>query len=500
MTQFANAVTTSERNTLQSSIASTMSQLAVANGSLANANVHAYVQGVGIDTLQTCLGGVKGAFDQITAKNNAQAAKDITTVSGACTQTGRRHRHRPGLPLRLSRPFGDPRGQTFYAYATNSVAGNIQIIASADLTHWTAIGNALPNLPAWATPDYTWAPAVATIGGSFSCTTRSTSRVPARSASRWPRPAGPRALSPTVDGAARMPEVARRIDRPGVVHRHQRHALPGLEVRRPGLVQDLVAAAGPVGHVVRRRDDPTALLAPDQSWEAGTVEAPDMVVTTGGHYYLFFSGNDWDSADYAVGVATCTGPSGPCSDATPGPILASGQGVAGPGGESVFADAAGNFWITFHAWVPGAVGFPNGRDLYIRPLTFSDTGVARRRVRAGQRVAAAPPPAGRAPAHPARAHNAANSSVGPLQRNWSTSPSSERSIRNVASSLKRRASSRPSRKVAASLAAPDDDLPVGGVRRDLLDVPPAGQHVAADFAPQPARPGKPSALSPTSAR
>ena len=49
--------------------------------------------------------------------------------------------------------------------------------------------------------------------------------------------------------------------------------------------------------------------------------------------------------------------------------------MAGPGGESVFADSAGNFWIAFHAWVPGAVGFPNSRDLYIRPLTFSDTGV-----------------------------------------------------------------------------------------------------------------------------
>ena len=56
---------------------------------------------------------------------------------------------------------------------------------------------------------------------------------------------------------------------------------------------------------------------------------------------------------------------------TPHPILSSGPGVAGPGGESVFADTAGNFWIAFHAWVPGAVGFPNSRDLYLRRLTFS---------------------------------------------------------------------------------------------------------------------------------
>jgi hypothetical protein len=45
--------------------------------------------------------------------------------------------------------------------------------------------------------------------------------------------------------------------------------------------------------------------------------------------------------------------------------------VAGPGGESVFADTAGNFWIAFHAWLPGAVGFPNSRDLSLRRLSFS---------------------------------------------------------------------------------------------------------------------------------
>ncbi len=105
-------------------------------------------------------------------------------------------------------------------------------------------------------------------------------------------------------------------------------------------------------------------------WEADTVEAPDLV-SVGGRYFLFYSGNDWNSANYAVGVATCTGPLGPCGDASPSPILASGPGVAGPGGESVFADAAGSYCIAFHAWVPGTVGFPNSRDLYVRRLTVT---------------------------------------------------------------------------------------------------------------------------------
>ena len=165
--QSAKAVTATERGSLQTSIASTMNQLAATNAALANANVGAYVQGVGIDTLQTCLGGVKGAFDQIAAMNNAGAAKDISAVSGPCTQLA----GGSGTGLVYPFDFPDPSvilvGQTYFAYATNSVAGSIQIIDSTDLSHWTAIGNALPSLPAWATPDNTWAPSVAMIGGTY---------------------------------------------------------------------------------------------------------------------------------------------------------------------------------------------------------------------------------------------------------------------------------------------------------------------------------------------
>jgi hypothetical protein len=93
-------------------------------------------------------------------------------------------------------------------------------------------------------------------------------------------------------------------------------------------------------------------------------------VTSGGHCFLFFSGNNWGSASYAVGVVTCAGPLGPCSDASPSPLVSGGPGVAGPGG-AVFVDTTGAFWIAFGAWVPGDVGCPNSRDLNPRPLTMS---------------------------------------------------------------------------------------------------------------------------------
>lgn len=374
LTRFAKAVTTSKRNALQASINSTMSQLAMTKGSLANTDVHALAQGAGIDTLQTCLGGVKSAFGQITAKHNTEAAKAISAVSGACTQLA------GGASTGLVYPFDFPDpsvilvGRTYYAYATNSVAGNIQIIDSTDLTHWTAIGNALPTLPAWAAPDNTWAPAVAMLGGNFvlyyaadvagdtkeciSVATASQPQGPFSDTSTAPLECQ-KALGGSIDPAA-------FIDTNGTPYLVWKSGGPGSST----IWSEQLT---PPGTAFVTGANPTALLVPDQAWESGTVEAPQLV-TTGGHYYLFYSGNDWNSAKYAVGVATCTGPLGPCSDATPGPILSSGPGVVGPGGEWVFADANANFWIAFHAWVPGAVGFPNSRDLYLRRLTFTSFG------------------------------------------------------------------------------------------------------------------------------
>ena len=117
---------------------------------------------------------------------------------------------------------------------------------------------------------------------------------------------------------------------------------------------------------------PAQLLAPDQPWESGVIEAPDLVVSDG-RYFLFYSGNSWKGADYAIGVAVCSGPVGPCTEPMSTPILSSGAHMEGPGGESVFTDASGSFWIAFHAWVPGAVGYPNNRSLYLRRLSMTGT-------------------------------------------------------------------------------------------------------------------------------
>jgi beta-xylosidase len=371
VTRYAGAVTANKRNELEATIGETLQQLSGVDSSLSSANASSALEGLGISTVHTCLGGVQTALNEVSGGDNAAAAKDISAVSGPCAQLD------GGAAAGLVYPFDFPDpdvilvGQTYFAYATNSVAGNIQIIASDNLTQWQAIGNALPALPSWAKPDDTWAPSVTRVKGAFlmyyavdvaSTGTECISVATARS------PQGPFVDTSTAPLECQQ-SLGGSIDPSAFT---DANGTPYLVWKSggPGSSKLWSQQLNPSGTGFATGTNPTLLLSPDQPWEGGTVEAPDLVLANG-HYVLFFSGNDWNSANYAVGVATCVGPLGPCADDSPDPILASGTGIAGPGGESVFTDTSGASWIAFHAWVPGAVGFPNSRDLYVRRLDLS---------------------------------------------------------------------------------------------------------------------------------
>ena len=108
--------------------------------------------------------GVAQAVTAISAANLPAAVGSIDAASSSCLSLDGSDQ-RTGLPLRLPRPVRPAgRSGTYYGFATNSAAGNIQIIESTDLTHWTTVGDALPHEPAWAAPDATWAPSVLPAG------------------------------------------------------------------------------------------------------------------------------------------------------------------------------------------------------------------------------------------------------------------------------------------------------------------------------------------------
>ena len=374
-TTFARALGDNHRDALRASIGSTEGQLATTEQAISANRAGAFLLGLGIGTLQTCLGGVQGSLLAIGAGNNDQAARDLSAVSGACTTLAN------GSSAGLVYPFDFPDpdvirvGATYFAYATNSVAGNIAIIDSTDLIHWSVVGNALPSLPAWAVPEATWAPGVVQVGGTFDlyyavkvagggeeCISVATATQPEGPFTDGS--VGPLECQPSLGGSI---DPSPFIDGNGSLYLQWKSIGGG---GQPATIWSQQLDAAGTGFAGAPGAAPSPMIVADQSWEAGVVEAPDLVASAG-RYFLFYSGNNWDSAGYGVGVATCSGPLGPCTKPLSQPILASGPNMQGPGGASVFTDAAGAPWIAFHAYAPGAVGYPNSRDLYLRRLDLS---------------------------------------------------------------------------------------------------------------------------------
>jgi GH43 family beta-xylosidase len=128
------------------------------------------------------------------------------------------------------------------------------------------------------------------------------------------------------------------------------------------LTDDGLGLAGP----------PVPLVAADQAWEAGVVEAPAMLEHDG-RTYLFYSGNAWDSAAYAIGYALCDGPAGPCRKPADRPWLGSSPEAQGPGSAEFFVNRRGSRRMVFHAWIRG-VGYHAGafRNLFATGVTFRD--------------------------------------------------------------------------------------------------------------------------------
>ena len=370
-TRYEQALQINQRDTLQSSIDATLGQLTATGTALAGTSALAFLQGLNIGTLQTCLGGVQRSFQDIAAQDNVRAAQDITGVSTAClTLDG-------GSSAGLVYPFDFPDpdilevGDRYYGYATNSVAGNIQVIESLDRVHWAAIGTALPALPAWAAPNATWAPSVAQVGTTFNlyyAAVVAGGGEECLSVATASEPQGP-FLDASTAPLECQPALGGSIDPFPLVSADGSVVLVWKSNGGTGPATLWSQPLDPTGTTVRPGSTPTALLVPTQAWEGGVVEAPDLVMS-GGRFLLFYSGNNWETASYGVGVAVCTGPAGPCTKPQDGPVLSSGPAFAGPGGESVFTDPTGT-WIAFHAWIPGAVGYPHSRDLYIRRVDLT---------------------------------------------------------------------------------------------------------------------------------
>ena len=285
-----------------------------------------------------------------------------------------------GMPSVHTGDFADPfvlwAEGAYYAYATQTGSTHVQVMRSEDLAGWEPLGNALPDLPAWACSGWTWAPVVLPRDGSY--VLYYTVREPrsgrqAISVAASDRPEGPfidRSTGPLVF----------QLDRGGSIDPSpfvDRDATPYLLWKSDDNALDLpsslwgqpLAADG-----MSLVGEPTELLRQDRRWERPLIEAPSMVEIAGA-YHLFYSANWWESRRYAVGHAVASRPMGPFTKLTTRrPWIAARRDMSGPGGQEFFLDADGELRMAFHAWTPGSIGYAGGgaRSLRIASLEFHD--------------------------------------------------------------------------------------------------------------------------------
>jgi hypothetical protein len=242
-------------------------------------------------------------------------------------------------------------GRDYLFTSQGQGAANIPVSSGVTVSHLGPVTDALPTLPPWAEPGVTWAPDVHRFGDHYILTF--TAAVRGSNPSEEcignaisTRVDGPYLPAPTplvcqvLQGGDIDPRVF--VDANGTTYllwKSEENA----DVNGTALTNIYSQRLSPDGaHLV---DQPTRIFGPDEPWQGRIVEAPDLVQVQGG-YYLFYSGGWFNQPDYAIGVAYCAGPLGPCADPTATPFLASNLQGAGPGEESVFADASG-VWLLY---------------------------------------------------------------------------------------------------------------------------------------------------------
>jgi beta-xylosidase len=229
---------------------------------------------------------------------------------------------------------------------------------SGDLTGWKAVGAVFApgRWPTWAKRDF-WAPEIHQVGNKFVVyyTARDHSGRLSIGAA-WAKDV----RGPYTD----LGRPLIRDHRTGVIDSnffkddkgrpYLVWKLDGNDVNKPTPIY--VQRLSPDG--MKLEGSRQKLITNDQKWEGPLVEAP-WVVKRGEYYYMFYSGNMYNTDRYATGVARSRSPFGPY-EKQPEPVLRSNGHWAGPGHGAIIQKDGKDFYV-YHAWKADKIGDPNPR-------------------------------------------------------------------------------------------------------------------------------------------
>lgn len=263
----------------------------------------------------------------------------------------------------------------FWAVSTNGNGSNVQTLHSTDLVSWEQGEDALPHVADWSSPGKVWAPeAVRHADGVYLVyyTTRGPDpSLQSIGVARASRPEGPyvdESTEPLVfeDDQGGSIDAHAFTDPDGTHYLFWKNDGNAVGVDTWISAQPLDAAGTAL------TGKPTKIIKQDLPWEGSLVEGP-FVWAHENRFHLFYSANDFGSADYAVGHAVADAVLGPyVKDADP--VLVTNDVAAGPGHCALFAHAD-RVWMVYHAWSPDGIGDEvPGRQMWLSEVSFGADG------------------------------------------------------------------------------------------------------------------------------
>jgi len=204
--------------------------------------------------------------------------------------------------------------------------------------HWTLATHVFSSAqkPAWATGDF-WAPEIHQVGAHWVVyfSARDTDGKLSIGAASAADPLGPYTALPQPlvhDANMGLIDASEFTDTDGTPYLLWKEDGNAVGQHTPIHAQRLAADG------LSLTGTRATLITNDQTWEGAVTEGPFMI-EHGGSYYLFYSGNSYANASYAVGVAKASSPTGPFTKAA-APIVTSTSTWVGPGHNSVGASRA----------------------------------------------------------------------------------------------------------------------------------------------------------------
>jgi beta-xylosidase len=262
----------------------------------------------------------------------------------------------------------------YYLFTSTAFGSTLKIpVIIGSSGHWSKPKEALASMPSWATPaneaGLEWAPSIhkfgstyvmyyaPTLRGSFPvqhCIAVATAKSRAGPYTSLPNPF----VCNRTEGGDIDAEVF--VDPAGVngashpnylIWKSDNNSTPGSGI--PATWAQPLSNNG-----LELTGTPVRIYQADQPWQHSLIEAPQMVTSPSGGVYLFYSASGFAAPDYAMGVAQCVGPLGPCTDVSPNPLVASNSQGPGPGEETAFTAGDGSLWLLYNPWYSAAPFYP----------------------------------------------------------------------------------------------------------------------------------------------